>query len=288
MLARIPERELVALEGYGWRPIVVSGFDSEDSAHVHRRLAAAMDEALDEISAIQTAARTGGELTRPTWPMLILRTEGLDRAEGGRRERTSRAAGARTRCRWPRSGTTLHTSACSRTGCGATDLEELFDEDGRLVPELAAPAPEGERRMSANPQTNGGTLLRDLVLPDFRDYAVEVTAPATGTSEATRVLGGFLRDIVTQNPHTVLRPRRDRLEPARRRLLRHRPHLASANREDGDDRPRPGRAGDGDPLRAPCWAGWRVTCSPAGTVSSTATRPSSTSSTRCSTSTRSG
>ena len=80
--------------------------------------------------------------------------------------------------------------------------EELFDEGGRLVPELAALAPAGERRMSANPHANGGELLRDLVLPDFRDYAVEVTAPATGTSEATRVLGGFLRDIVARNPQT--------------------------------------------------------------------------------------
>ena len=80
--------------------------------------------------------------------------------------------------------------------------EELFDDDGRLVPELAALAPVGERRMSANPHANGGALLRELVLPDFRDYAVTVDAPATGMSEATRVLGGFLRDIVARNPQT--------------------------------------------------------------------------------------
>ena len=96
------------------------------------------------------------------------------------------------------------------------------------MPELRALAPEGERRMSANPHANGGALMRDLVLPDFRDYAVEVASPATSTSEATRVLGGFLRDVVVQEPAQLppLRPRRDGLEPPRRRLLRHRPHVA--------------------------------------------------------------
>ena len=80
--------------------------------------------------------------------------------------------------------------------------EELFDEEGRLLPELAAQAPAGDRRMSANPHANGGLLLRDLVLPDFRDYAVEVEKPATTFSEATRVLGGFLRDVVARNAET--------------------------------------------------------------------------------------
>src|SRR5207247_9917890 len=78
--------------------------------------------------------------------------------------------------------------------------EELFDEDGRLVPELADLPPKGERRMSANPHANGGVLLRDLVLPDFRDYAVDVPKPGTTFSEATRVLGGFLRDVTARNP----------------------------------------------------------------------------------------
>ena len=94
--------------------------------------------------------------------------------------------------------------------------EELFDEQGRLVAELAALPPKGDERMSANPHANGGELCRDLVLPDFRDYAVEVTAPGRGTSEATRVLGGFLRDVIVRNPDDLppLRPRRDGLEPA--------------------------------------------------------------------------
>ncbi len=204
VLARIPEQELVALfEGYGWRPIVVSGgFDGEDPAHVHRRLAAAMDEALDEIAAIQAAARDGGEVTRPTWPMLILRTP---KGWTGPRE----VDGKRTEGSWRSHQVPM---AAVRENPAHIRLledwlrsyrpEELFDEDGRLVPELAALAPRGERRMSANPHANGGALLRELVLPDFRDYAVEVPAPATGTSEATRVLGGFLRDIVAQNPQT--------------------------------------------------------------------------------------
>ena len=204
VLARIPERELVALfEGYGWRPLVVSGgFDGEDPAHVHRRLADALDEALDEIRQIQRAAREDGVTSRPTWPMLILRTPkgwtGPKEVDGKKTEGSWRShqvpmaavrenpAHVRVLEEWLRS----------------YRPEELFDEAGRLVPELAALAPEGERRMSANPHANGGELLRELVLPDFRDYAVEVTSPATGTSEATRVLGGFLRDIVARNQQT--------------------------------------------------------------------------------------
>jgi xylulose-5-phosphate/fructose-6-phosphate phosphoketolase len=204
VLARIPERELVALfEGYGWRPLVVSGgFDGEDPAHVHRRLAVALDDALDEIREIQRAAREDGVASRPTWPMLILRTPkgwtGPKEVDGKKTEGSWRShqvpmaavrenpAHVRILEEWLRS----------------YRPEELFADGGRLLPELAALAPAGERRMSANPHANGGMLLRELVLPDFRDYAVPVPAPATGTSEATRVLGGFLRDIVVRNPET--------------------------------------------------------------------------------------
>ncbi len=202
VLARIPERELIALfEGYGWRPILVSGgFDGEDPARVHQRLAAALDEALDEIREIQRAAREGGEVSRPVWPMLILRTPkgwtGPKAVDGKKTENSWRshqvpmasvrdsAAHVRQLEEWLRS----------------YRPEEFFDDGGRLVPELRALAPEGERRMSANPHANGGALTRDLVLPDFRDYAVDVTAPATTLSEATRVLGGFLRDVIAKNP----------------------------------------------------------------------------------------
>ena len=202
VLARIPERELIALfEGYGWRPILVTGgFDGEDPARVHQRLAAALDEALDEIGEIQRAAREGEEVSRPVWPMLILRTPkgwtGPKEVDGKKTEDSWRshqvpmasvrdsAAHVRQLEEWLRS----------------YRPEEFFDDGGRLVPELRALAPQGERRMSANPHANGGALTRDLVLPDFRGYAVEVTAPATTLSEATRVLGGFLRDVIVKNP----------------------------------------------------------------------------------------
>ena len=110
---------------------------------------------------------------------------------------------------------------------GSYRPEELFDEHGRLVPELAALSPEGNARMSANPHANGGELLRDLVLPDFRDYAVDVPGPGTTSSEAMRVLGTFLRDIVARNTDILprLRSRRNRLEPPRRCVRGHLPGL---------------------------------------------------------------
>ncbi|CAN5157754.1 phosphoketolase family protein [soil metagenome] len=201
VLARIPERELVALfEGYGWRPIVVSGgFDGEDPAHVHQRLAAALDEALDEIRELQRVAREDGEPTRPVWPMLILRTP---KGWTGPKE----VDGKKTEDSWRSHQVPMPSVRDSEAHVRQLEQwlksyrpEELFDEHGRLVPELRALPPEGERRMSANPHANGGALTRDLVLPDFRDYAVEVSSPATSTSEATRVLGGFLRDVIVQN-----------------------------------------------------------------------------------------
>jgi xylulose-5-phosphate/fructose-6-phosphate phosphoketolase len=195
VLARIPERELVALfEGYGWRPLVVeSGLDEPPA---HDRFAAALDEALDQIRTIKSS----GSTTRPQWPMIVLRTpkgwtgprevDGLQ-VEGTWRSHQVPVLGARENKghrkileEWMRS----------------YRAEELFDESGRLVPELRALAPTGERRMSGNPHANGGVLLRDLKLPDFRDYAVDVPKPATDTSEPTRVLGAFLRDVIVQNP----------------------------------------------------------------------------------------
>jgi xylulose-5-phosphate/fructose-6-phosphate phosphoketolase len=198
VLARIPEDELVALfEGYGHRPILVSGDDPED---VHRQLAAALGDALDDIARIQRAAREEGETGRPRWPMLILRTpkgwtgpkyvDGLP-VEGTWRSHQVPLADVRER---PERITQLEEWLRSYRP------DELFDEHGALVPELAALAPEGERRMSANPHANGGLLLRDLVLPDFRDYAVDVPSPGTTFSEATRVLGHFLRDVIPRNP----------------------------------------------------------------------------------------
>jgi len=186
VLARIPERELVALfEGYGWRPLIVTSELDEPPAGAHQRFAAALDEALDEIHAAQEAARSGRTTERPTWPMLILRSPkgwtGPREVDGLQVEGTWRAhqvpvGGARENAahrmlleEWMRS----------------YRPEELFDESGRLLPELRELAPQGEHRMSANPHANGGALLQDLVLPDFRDYAVKVEQPGVISSEAT-------------------------------------------------------------------------------------------------------
>jgi xylulose-5-phosphate/fructose-6-phosphate phosphoketolase len=198
VLARIPEEELVALfEGYGYRPILVSG---EEPEQVHRDLAAALDDALDDIARIQHAAREEGETERPQWPMLILRTpkgwtgpkevDGLP-VEGTWRSHQVPLADVRER---------PERIAQLEEWLRSYKPEELFDERGALVPELVALAPLGERRMSANPHANGGLLLRDLVLPDFRDYAVDVPSPGTTFTEATRALGHFLRDIIPRNP----------------------------------------------------------------------------------------
>jgi xylulose-5-phosphate/fructose-6-phosphate phosphoketolase len=204
VLARIPEDELVSLfEGYGYRPVLVTGgFDGEPAAHVHQRFAAGLDEALEEIAAIQRRARDDGETGRPRWPMIILRTPkgwtGPRELDGVPVENSWRSHQVpmtdvrenpphlRVLEEWMRS---YHP-------------EELFDESGALVPDLAALPPTGARRLSANPHANGGLLLRELVLPDFRDYAVEVDEPCRGTSEATRVLGAFLRDVIRRNPES--------------------------------------------------------------------------------------
>jgi xylulose-5-phosphate/fructose-6-phosphate phosphoketolase len=197
VLARIPEAELVALlEGYGWQPLVVSG-DEPDL--VHEALATALDQALDAIAAAQLDARAHGKTERPRWPMIVLRTpkgwtcprevDGVQ-VEGTWRSHQVPVAAARQN---PEHLRILEAWLRSYRP------EELFDETGRLVAELAELPPRGERRMSANPHANGGLLLRDLDLPDFRDYAVAVGEPATTMSEATRVLGGFLRDVIARN-----------------------------------------------------------------------------------------
>jgi xylulose-5-phosphate/fructose-6-phosphate phosphoketolase len=201
VLARIPEQELVAFfEGHGYRPLLVTGgFDGEPAAPVHQRFAAVLDEALDRIAEIQRAAREDGVDERPRWPVIVLRTPkgwtGPAEIDGKQMEGSWRShqvpmtdvrenpAHLRELEEWLRS----------------YGPDELFDANGTLVPDLAALPPRGPRRMSANPVTNGGEVLRDLVLPDFREYAVDVPAPATTFSEATRVLGGFLRDVMARN-----------------------------------------------------------------------------------------
>src|SRR5438105_579125 len=194
VLARIPESELVSLlEGYGWRPLVVAG---DEPAAVHQALAAALDEALDGIAAAKSASG------RPRWPLVVLRTpkgwtgpkevDGVP-VEGTWRSHQVPVLAAREN---PEHLRILEEWLRSYRP------DELLDERGRLVRELGELPPRGELRMSANPHANGGSLLRDLDLPDFRGYAVPVTKPATTSSEATRVLGGFLRGLVARNPQT--------------------------------------------------------------------------------------
>jgi xylulose-5-phosphate/fructose-6-phosphate phosphoketolase len=194
VLARIPRDELTALlEGYGHRPVYVEG---SDPRAMHERMAAALDEVLDEIAQI----KAGGAGERPRWPMLVLVTPkgwtGPKEVDGQPVEGTWRAHQV------PLAGLAENPGhvAALEQWMRSYRPEELFDENGALRPELAALAPAGERRMGANPHANGGLLARDLELPDFREYAVDVPAPASVTSEATRVLGTWLRDVVRANP----------------------------------------------------------------------------------------
>ena len=198
ILARIPETELLDLmRGYGYAPYVVAG---DDPRTMHRLMAETLDRIADDIAAIQSAARTGGVTERPRWPMLILRSpkgwtgpkevDGLP-AEGSFRSHQVPMADVRQN--------PAHLALLDEW-LRSYRAEELFDDAGRLRPDLRALAPVGDRRMSANPHANGGVLLRDLRLPDFRDYAVKVDKPATSSSEATKVLGTWLRDVIRQNP----------------------------------------------------------------------------------------
>ncbi len=200
VLARIPEPELVALlQGYGHRPILVTG---DDPAQVHQDLAAAMDDALDDIAGIQARSRDGGQAGRPVWPMIVLRTpkgwtgpadvDGLP-VEGTWRSHQVPLSSVRTN---PEHLAQLETWMRSYRP------EELFTAEGALRDELADLPPRGERRMSANPHANGGAILQDLLLPDFRDYGIDVGAPGSTVGEATRTTGEFLRDVVRANPRT--------------------------------------------------------------------------------------
>ncbi|MBX6389197.1 MAG: phosphoketolase family protein [Frankia sp.] len=206
VLARIPEDELAALlRGYGYSPIFVSAEPADEPADVHRRVAAAFDTAFDEIARIQQAARAaaalGGEtFARPAWPMIVLRTPkgwtGPGTVDGKPVEGTWRSHQVPIADVRARQDRLAQLEAWLRS----YRPEELFDATGRLRPELAAIAPKGQRRMSANPHANGGELLRELALPDFREYAVKVDAPGKTSSSATTVLGALLRDVIRANP----------------------------------------------------------------------------------------
>ncbi len=197
VLARIPRPELTALlRGYGYNPYFVEG---DDPAAMHQLMAETLDNILDEIRGIQENARANGFSARPTWPMIVLDTPkgwtGPKFVDGKKIEGTFRS----------------HQVPLAALASNPEHLQmleqwmrsyrpdELFEESGRLIPELAELAPTGTRRMGANPHANGGLLLKDLELPDFRDYAVEVRSPGGADGESTRVMGKFLRDVIVQN-----------------------------------------------------------------------------------------
>ena len=197
ILARIGREELEQLmRGYGYNPYFVEG---DDPAKVHQIMAATLDKVVAEIGKIQSDARSGGVTKRPIWPMIVMKTPkgwtGPKVVDGVPIEGTYRAHQV------PLSEPREHPEHLKllEDWMRSYHPETLFDEAGRLVPELAELAPAGERRMGANPHANGGLLLRELRMPDFRDYAVKLPRPGGLMNEDTRTLGKFLRDVIRLN-----------------------------------------------------------------------------------------
>ena len=197
VLGRMNDEELTNLfTGYGWKPYFVEGDEPEA---MHQLMAGTLDSIVNEIRSIQNSARRSGDSGLQAWPMMILRSPkgwtGPKMVDGKPIEGTWRAhqvpvADLQSK---PEHVKILEDWMRSYRP------EELFDENGKLISELADLAPKGDRRMGANPYANGGLLLRDLIMPDFRSYAVSVSKPGTQNAEATRVLGGFLRDVMKLN-----------------------------------------------------------------------------------------
>jgi xylulose-5-phosphate/fructose-6-phosphate phosphoketolase len=197
LLARIGRDELEQLlRGYGWTPLYVEG---HEPALMHEAMATALDAAVEQIRAIQRQARTQGVGTRPHWPMIVLRSPkgwtGPKVVDGKQIEGTSRSH------QLPLSDPVAHPEHLQllEQWLRSYRPEELFDARGRLNAEIAELAPQGTRRMGANPHANGGLLLRELAMPDFRKYAIHVPTPGIRGQGDTRVLGPFLRDIVKLN-----------------------------------------------------------------------------------------
>ena len=197
VLARISHEELEKLFiGYGYRPYFVEG---ADPFTMHQQMAATLDTVIGEIREIQTQARGGGPAERARWPMIILRSP---KGWTGPKE----VDGKKTEGSW-RSHQVPFSEMAEKPGhiqlleqwMKNYRPEELFDRSGALIPELAALAPKGNRRMGANPHANGGIVLKELRMPDFRDYAVDVPKPGRTRAEATRIMGDFLRDIMKLN-----------------------------------------------------------------------------------------
>ena len=197
VLGRIPHEELEQLfSGYGYKPYFVEG---DDPDNVHQLLAGTLDKVIMEIKTIQSDARSNGFKKRPKWPMIILRTlkgwtcpeivDGLP-IEGTFRAHQVPITDFETKPE--------HLKILEQW-MKSYKPEELFDANGKFIPELAELAPEGKRRMSANPHANGGLLLKQLIMPDFREYAVKVEKPGVVLGEATRVQGSFIRDVLKLN-----------------------------------------------------------------------------------------
>ena len=197
VLARIPHDELEALfRGYGYKPYFVEG---DDPQVMHQLMAATLDAVIAEITRIQDDARANGFKERPLWPMIILRSPkgwtGPKVVDGQPVEGTFRAHQVPVE----EFATKPENLKILEAWLKSYRPEELFDKNGRLIPELAELAPKGERRMGANPHANGGLLLKELKLPDFRDYAVEVSKPGVVQAEDTRIQGQFIRDVLKLN-----------------------------------------------------------------------------------------
>jgi xylulose-5-phosphate/fructose-6-phosphate phosphoketolase len=196
ILARIPHQALEALlVGYGYKPHFVEG---DDPQRMHQQMASTLDRVLDEIAALQRSARAGEKIVCPQWPMIVLRSP-----KGWTGPKT--VDGLKTEGYWrahqvpiPDMSKREHIELLEGW-MKSYRPQELFDDRGKLRPEIAALAPTGDRRMSANPHANGGLLRRELVLPDFADYAVPVVQPGQTDGEATRIMGLFLRDIIKEN-----------------------------------------------------------------------------------------
>jgi len=197
ILARISHAELESLFiGYGYKPYFVEGSDRED---VHQQMAATLDTIILEIQNIQREARIHGYKERPQWPMIVLRTP---KGWTGPKE----VDGKKTEGSWRSHQVPLSEIATQPSHLRILEEwlksykpEELFDKNGKLIPELAELAPKKQQRMSDNPHTNGGALLRDLKMPDFRNYAVEVAKPGVVNAQATKVSGDLLRDVIKLN-----------------------------------------------------------------------------------------
>ncbi|MFZ2237023.1 MAG: phosphoketolase family protein [Dokdonella sp.] len=200
VLARISHEELEQLlRGYGWTPIFVEG---DDPALMHEAMAVALDTAVEQIRAFQRDARENGNLERPRWPVIVLKSPkgwtGPKWVDGLQVEGTFRSHQVPISISASNPGHLTLLEEWLRS----YRVEELFDADGRLLPELAELAPTGARRMGSNPHANGGLLLRDLALPDFRDYACDVPTPGIRGIGDTHVMGPFLRDVMARNMTT--------------------------------------------------------------------------------------